>query len=146
MRRPFTFSLIAVFAAAGATLSGYLSYVNIWGTGCEKTFISCSGGASGPVEIFGVPNCVYGFFMFLAVFILSIIATLKDIQKIRTVIFWLGVVGTLFALGLSIYEIFWLDATSLPACVYGFIFYVLILVLSWRACCSKTISQSPVIK
>jgi len=130
MRRPFVYSLIAVFAAAGSALSGYLSYVNLWGSGCEKAAISCSASASGPVMILGLPNCVYGFAMFFIVFILAIWSIARDVQKIRTTILWLGVVGTLFAFGLSVYEISWLNASSLPACVYGFIFYVCILGLS----------------
>ncbi len=131
MRRPFVYSLIAVFAAAGSALSGYLSYVNLWGSGCEKAAISCSASASGPVIILGLPNCVYGFAMFFIVFVLAAAAIIRDLPKVRTAIFWLAVVGTLFALGLSAYELFWQKATSLPACVYGLIFYACILALSW---------------
>jgi uncharacterized membrane protein len=124
------YSLIAVFAAAGSALSGYLSYINLWGDGCEKAAISCSASASGPVMIIGLPNCVYGFAMFFVVLVLAIISIVRDLQKVRTAIFWLSVVGMLFAFGLSVYEISWLKASSLPACVYGFIFYVCILGLS----------------
>ena len=130
MRRQFAFSLIAVFAAAGTTLSGYLSYVNLWGSGCEKTFITCSGGTTGPVKIFGLPNCVYGFAMFFAVFVLALILIARENRKVQTTVFVLSIVGTLFALCLSIYEIFWLKATSVPACVYGLIFYACILGIS----------------
>ena len=121
------FLLTGIFALAGVVLSGYLSYVNIWAKGCEQTLIKC--GANGPVKIFGVPNCVYGFFMFLAVLVLAIIG-LKIANKhcINKAILVLGIIGTLFALGLSIYEIFWLKPDTLPACVYGFIFYVGILI------------------
>lgn len=130
MRRPFAYSLAAVFAAAGASLSGYLSYVNLWGSGCEKAAISCSASASGPVMILGLPNCVYGFAMFFVVFVLAIACIARDLPKVRATVLWLSVVGTLFAFGLSLYEISWLKASSLPACVYGFIFYVCILGLS----------------
>lgn len=120
--------MIGLFAVLGSALSGYLSYVNLFKSGCTNTFLSCSGG-SGPVKIFGVPNCVYGFFMFMAVLILALIG-LKFINKrcINNAILVLGIIGTLFALGLSIYEIFWLKPDTLPACVYGFIFYVGILI------------------
>jgi uncharacterized membrane protein len=130
MRRPFIYSLISVFAAAGSSLSGYLSYVNLWGSGCEKAAISCSASASGPVMILGLPNCVYGFAMFFVVLLLALMSIARDLPKVRSTIFWLSIVGTLFALGLSIYEIYWLDATSLPACVYGLIFYAGIYGLS----------------
>jgi uncharacterized membrane protein len=144
MRRTFAFALIAVFAAAGTALSGYLSYVNQWGSGCDKAAISCSGSASGQVEIFGLPNCVYGFAMFFIVLVLALIVVARDFARVRKTIFWLGVVGTLFALSLSVYEIFWLDATSLPACVYGLVFYACILGLSWKQCCPKPIQPSQI--
>ncbi len=131
MRRPFAYSLVAIFAAAGSALSGYLSYINLWGDGCEKAAISCSASASGPVMIIGLPNCVYGFAMFFIVFVLAIASIARDLPKVRATIFWLAVVGTLFALGLSVYEIFWQKASSLPACVYGLVFYACILALSW---------------
>ncbi|MDP2789811.1 MAG: vitamin K epoxide reductase family protein [bacterium] len=130
MRRPFAYSLVAVLAAAGASLSGYLSYVNLWGSGCEKAAISCSASASGPVMILGLPNCVYGFAMFFVVFVLALIAIARENRNVQATILWLSVVGTLFAFGLSLYEISWLKASSLPACVYGFIFYVCILGLN----------------
>lgn len=130
MRRPFAYALIAVFAAAGSTLSGYLSYINLWGSGCEEAFISCSASAAGPVVIFGLPNCMYGFVMFFIVLVLALVSIFRDLLKVRTTTFWLSIVGTLFAFGLSVYEIFWLKASSLPACVYGFIFYFCILGLS----------------
>lgn len=143
MRRPFAYSLVAVFAAAGSALSGYLSYINLWGDGCEKAAISCSASASGPVMILGVPNCVYGFAMFFTVLILSIVAIARDVAKVRTTIFWLAVIGTLFAFGLSAYEIYWQDDTSLPACVYGMVFYACIFTLSWTQRHAPHITTSP---
>lgn len=130
MRRPFTFSLIAVFAAAGAALSGYLSYVNLWGSGCEQTAITC--GSTGPVMIFGIPNCVYGFGMFFAVLLFAIGSMVSEKAKmLPNLIFWLSVVGMLFALGLVIYEYGWLKEKGIPACMYGFIFYLIIFVLAF---------------
>ncbi|PIS40397.1 MAG: hypothetical protein COT26_03480 [Candidatus Kerfeldbacteria bacterium CG08_land_8_20_14_0_20_43_14] len=122
------FLWIGLFALAGTALSGYLSYVNLFSQGCTNSFLSCSGGA-GPVKIFGVPNCVYGFFMFAVVLLLALLALKKENkQPLNKAIFILGIAGTLFAAGLSIYEIFWLKPSTIPACVYGFVFYVGILV------------------
>jgi len=81
------------------------------------------------VKIFGVPNCVYGFSMFAVVLLLALLALKKENkQPLNKAIFILGIAGTLFAAGLSIYEIFWLKPSTIPACVYGFVFYVGILV------------------
>jgi hypothetical protein len=45
-------------------------------------------------------------------------------------VFVVGLVGTLFSLSLSIYELWIVDTTvkGLPACVYGFFFYAVILI------------------
>ncbi|RJO59697.1 hypothetical protein C4546_01270 [Candidatus Parcubacteria bacterium] len=132
------YMLVGLFALAGVALSGYLSYVNLFKKGCTDTFITCSG-STGPVEILGVPNCVYGFFMFLAVLILALFG-LKMTEKkgLHTSVLVLGVIGTLFALGLSIYEIFWLKPDTLPACVYGLFFYLGILITAWVSSRAKT--------
>ncbi|MFA6042945.1 MAG: hypothetical protein WCV85_06445 [Patescibacteria group bacterium] len=129
MKRQFTYVLIAIFSAAGAALSGYLSYINLWGTGCQQAALSC--GNSGPVMIFGLPNCIYGFGMFTAVFVLSIAILLHTTAAVLPkIVFWFSVVGTAFALGLVVYEYGWLKETGIPACVYGLIFYALIFILA----------------
>ncbi len=143
MKRQFTYALIAVFSAAGAALSGYLSYINLWGTGCQQAALSC--GNSGPVMIFGLPNCVYGFGMFTAVFVLSItILFHTKAAVLPKIVFWLGLVGTAFALGLVVYEYGWLKETGIPACVYGLLFYALIFILATaHRKQAKTISSPP---
>lgn len=57
---------VLVIALGGLTFSGYLSYGELFGTctvGCSA--VEASGG------IFGLPACVYGFFMYLAVTIVA---------------------------------------------------------------------------
>jgi len=58
---------IAVLAVAGVLFSGYLSYNELWGGAA-----AC--GAPGSGLIFGLPACVYGFFMYLVVLIIAILS------------------------------------------------------------------------
>ena len=123
------------FALPGVLLSGYLSYWNLFGPSCHagplNWLVSCGGPKK--VLIFGQPTCIYGFGMFFTVLVLSFIALAKKPTKgLTTAIVTLGVVGTLFSGGLTIYEIFFLKLTftGLPACVYGLVFYLGILTTS----------------
>ncbi len=130
--RTALFTILAL-AGLGLLLSGYLSYWNIWGPACHQGplnwLVSCGGPQK--VLIFGLPTCVYGFFMYLAVAITAIIGltTLKSKGVMATLI-GLGTLGTLFAGGLTIYEVFVLKLTftTIPACVYGLVLYLGILV------------------
>ncbi|MFA6197764.1 MAG: vitamin K epoxide reductase family protein [Patescibacteria group bacterium] len=128
-----------VFGLGGVIFSGYLSYYNIWGSGCEHAFISCGGAKA--VKIFGQPTCVYGFFMFLITAILSLIGLAKS-SKLGWLksVFVVALIGTLFSLSLSIYELWIIDTTvnGLPACVYGFFFYAVALIASIFGLTAKT--------
>lgn len=123
-----TYSLILFFAALGMALSGYLTWLNYFAEGCREFFISCGG--VNPVKIFGVPTCVYGLVMFTIVAILAVAGLLGKNAGLIKPIMILGVIGTLFAASLSVYELWIRDVAlaSLPACVYGFFFYLGILL------------------
>ena len=123
------------FAALGTLLSGYLSYWNYFGPGCSEGplnwLVTCGGPKA--VKIFHQPTCIYGFAMFLAVFITALVGLYRDAsKKLMVTLTVLGIAGTAFSGFLSIYEIFFLkiELNALPACVYGLIFYVGILVTS----------------
>ncbi len=126
---------LLIFAALGLLLSGYLSYWNYFKPGCAvgplNWLVTCGGPKA--VKIFGQPTCIYGFGMFLAVFITALIGLNKipSGAMIKTLIM-LGLAGTLFSGFLSVYEIWFLkiEFTALPACVYGLIFYLGILISS----------------
>jgi uncharacterized membrane protein len=130
--------LIILFALGGALFSGYLTWQNYWGSGCGQALVTCGVGPTTAL-IFGQPTCVYGFVMFAAVLILALASWRRpDDRRWLSAILTLGIAGTLFAAGLSVYELVWLDAWTygLPACVYGLIFYLGILVSSvvaWRS-------------
>ncbi|MFA6553365.1 MAG: hypothetical protein WCT27_02980 [Patescibacteria group bacterium] len=125
-------ALIAVLAVAigGIIFSGYLSYYNIWGPGCSQAIISCG---PKPLKIFGLPQCIYGFFMYLIVAILSVVAIIKN--NSRSVTKWvmgISIFGLLFAGFLAVYELFFQTSASVgvPACVYGFFLYLLAVIFS----------------
>lgn len=66
-------TMIAIFiiSIAGLLFSGYLSYYELFvPEGCSAAVISC--GAKN-IEIASIPACVYGFFMYLVIFGLSIL-------------------------------------------------------------------------
>lgn len=128
---------IALLSGFGLLLSGYLSYVNLWGPGCSQGFLSNIVSCGGPqkVLIFGLPTCIYGFFMYLAVFVTNLLAaSTASVRHYFLTLAGLGIAGTLFSGGLTIYELFVLKLTftTLPACVYGFVLYLGILVTAWK--------------
>jgi len=123
---------IAILAFFGLLLSGYLTYKSLWSTGCSQGFISryVSCGGSQKVLIFGQPTCIYGFAMYLVVFIVNAITWTKKQSSLWLTLVLLGIAGSLFSGGLTIYELFILNIqfTALPSCVYGLILYLGILV------------------
>lgn len=122
--------LTLFFAALGIALSGYLTYLTYFAEGCREFFITC-GGAT-PVKIFGLPTCVYGLVMFTLLAILAISGMAKKSAGILTATFTIGIIGTLFAASLSVYELWIRDVpiSGLPACVYGFFLYLGILIVT----------------
>lgn len=69
MKQKTALFVIGIIALGGLLFSGYLSYNELFAGGCNLNFISC-GTRTGP--IFGLPACVYGFFMYLTVFIITL--------------------------------------------------------------------------
>lgn len=119
-----------VVALAGLIFSGYLSYYTLLGPGCTKAIISCG---THPVKILGIPQCVFGFVMYLVVAALAAIALPRlDKKSLLKSIFIISIVGMLFTASLSVYELFVIETgvKGLPACVYGFFMYAIIFVFS----------------
>ena len=65
MKSRTALKIIAWISVAGMMFSGYLSYGELFAGVCEL-----DGGCS---TVGSVPACVYGFFMYLIVFIISIL-------------------------------------------------------------------------
>jgi uncharacterized membrane protein len=63
MNKKTALAIILILSIAGILFSGYLSYSEI-----VKKF--CALGTC--INVAGVPACVYGFFMYLIIFIISI--------------------------------------------------------------------------
>lgn len=64
MRKQSILTVIFVLSIAGLLFSGYLSYSELF----KKT---CALGSC--ISVSGIPACVYGFFMYLIIFILALI-------------------------------------------------------------------------
>lgn len=120
-----------VLSLAGSLFAGYVSAVKIFAGACALNE-PCP-------YFFGYPACWYGFVMFCAMLAVSLVAMVKSTEgswpvQANTVISFLGV---LFAGSFVVQEVqyilSWLEsgyALILPSCVYGFIFYVAMFVLS----------------
>lgn len=63
MKKQTALLVILIISIAGLLFSGYLSYSELFKATCP--FGGCGG-------LLGIPVCVYGFCMYLAVFIISI--------------------------------------------------------------------------
>ena len=61
---------ILVLAVGGLAFSGYLSYRELFGS---STVPACTP-VGEPGTMLGAPPCIYGFFMYLAILVLSVIA------------------------------------------------------------------------
>ena len=64
MEPQMSLKIILALSVVGLLFSGYLSYSELFGGSCPI------GGCS---SVAGVPACVYGFFMYLVVFIVSLL-------------------------------------------------------------------------
>ena len=69
MKKDTILKIVATIAAAGILFSGYLSYGELFQKTCPVE--GCS-------YMLGMPACIYGFIMYLAVFIISIIGITKS--------------------------------------------------------------------
>jgi uncharacterized membrane protein len=64
MKKQTALIVILILAIAGLLFSGYLSYSELFKSTCALG--SCT-------SVSGVPACVYGFIMYLALFIIALI-------------------------------------------------------------------------
>jgi len=65
--------LILLLAIAGLCFSGYLSYRELWGAPGAAT---CTP-VGEPGSALGAPPCIYGFFMYLAITVLTAIVLVR---------------------------------------------------------------------
>ncbi len=77
MRPKTALKIILVIGLAGLTFSGYLSYWELFRGTCQNSLVSCGTGAAPVATYLKYPACVYGFFMYLLVTIISILGLVK---------------------------------------------------------------------
>jgi uncharacterized membrane protein len=73
MKKESALKTILAISIAGMLFSGYLSYTELFAGFCGASKLgmgSCS-------NVFQIPACVYGFFMYLIVFIISLMGLKK---------------------------------------------------------------------
>ena len=108
-------------ASAGVLFSGYMSYVRFFTNSCVF---------SEPCPQFlGYPACYFGFAMFISLFFVSIVAVLTKthIKGLMTANAVIAAVGTLFS------GYFALNEPGISTCVYGAVFFIVILLVSVSA-------------
>lgn len=132
-----------LLSIVGILFSGYLSYNIYWGAGCQEAVVSC-GSNGNTTKILGVPTCVYGLFMYLIIaIILGVgLSNSKRLGWLKSA-FIISLIGLVFSLSLSIYEL-WLQDSSLsglPACAYGFFIYLGIFIFEILALNKGRIAQ-----
>lgn len=68
MKKEKALKVILALAIGGMLFAGYLSYPKVFGDGaCEVTKVTCGT----ELYIFGLPACVYGFFMYTTIAVIS---------------------------------------------------------------------------
>ena len=68
MRKQTSLTIILIFAIAGLLFSGYFSFSELFVGKCAL---------GGCVLIAGIPTCVYGFIMYLVIFIFALLGLCK---------------------------------------------------------------------
>lgn len=128
-RHNSTLTAVAILSAAGVLFAGYLSWTSLFATSCAFGE-TCQ-------YLFGYPTCVYGFVMYLVLFIAALLGALGKLSARRafTTTTLVSAAGILFAGYFVIEEITAsaiLGPLGLSTCAYGLIFYILVFILSLR--------------
>lgn len=76
MKHSIALKSVLVIAVAGLLFSGYLSYNELFASGCHNAFVRCGS----TFRLANLPACVYGFFMYLTIVILTATSLAKKQQ------------------------------------------------------------------
>lgn len=74
MKKELALKIIIWISVAGMLFSGYLSYGELFAQTCYASEL----GMGSCRAVVGIPACVYGFFMYLIVFIVGILGLRKE--------------------------------------------------------------------
>lgn len=116
----------------GVLFAGYLLLTKLLSKTCAL--------AEGCTYLFGLPTCVYGFTMYLVIFIFAAMEVSK-VKVHKNGIKITAIIGVVFSLCFTIYEIFFSPNSlisgarytlGLPSCTYGLVMFIAILVLSMK--------------
>lgn len=77
MKKQTTLKIIFVISIAGLLFSGYLSYTELFAGFCGASKL----GMGACTKVAQIPACVYGFVMYLAVFVISLIGLMSKSKK-----------------------------------------------------------------
>jgi len=69
MKKQTSLKIILILAISGMLFSGYLSYGEVIAKSCYASQL----GMGQCTQVFNLPACVYGFVMYLIVFVISVI-------------------------------------------------------------------------
>ena len=128
--KKFKIALI-IFSLSGFLFSGYMSSIKLF----SKT---CAFGETCPLCL-GIPACYYGFPIVTLIFIFSIIFAFKKVSvgSITNSIFYTALIGVLFSGYFAIQEFpllikneFSAYKFGLPTCIMGFLFFVIIFIIT----------------
>jgi hypothetical protein len=119
-----------IISLIGALFSGYLTIGQLINGVCPI--------GGGCPFLGGYPVCIYGFIMFIILFLTSLISYFKKDDVVdKRVLKFVSLFGVLFSLYFSIKEIFFTSYPAnyhwpllLPTCVYGLVMYALIFVVA----------------
>lgn len=119
-----------LLAFAGTLFSGYIALHRLIVKECPFNE-ECP-------EFLGRPACEYGFAMFLIIFLVSLFAGLGQLAEFEanTMIYWVSLTGVCFSGYYIAHDMLGVVRAGmryglvLPTCVYGFLCFVIVFVLS----------------
>lgn len=128
MKESIFVKIIFILTLGGTLFSGYLSATKLFTQ-------TCAFNESCPIFL-GYPACYFGFGLFLLLFLFSISSFIKKykISRIKTVLKIISFVGIIFSGYFTVSEIlagFKTTFFGLSTCAYGFIFFILIFIITF---------------
>lgn len=119
-------------ALAGVLFSGYLTYTKLFSGTCALN--------EGCSYFMGLPTCLFGFVLYVSIFIISIFA-LSSKKHFRRTIGIISFCGILFSGYFSLYEIFFAPLNmfngasytlGFPSCFYGFLMFIVVFFIAMK--------------